>query len=94
MDTRRPVATDDDDNPEWTADDFARARPASSILPPAAAVALVRQRGRPPLADVDRKQSVTLRLSPEVLTALRAGGRGWQTRVDAMLREAMGLGRS
>lgn len=24
----------DDDNPEWTADDFAAARPASEVLPP------------------------------------------------------------
>jgi hypothetical protein len=25
---------DDPDNPEWTAEDFARARPASEVLPP------------------------------------------------------------
>jgi len=33
------------------------------------------------------KQSVTIRLSPDVLTVLRGKGRGWQTLVDQTLRE-------
>jgi uncharacterized protein (DUF4415 family) len=33
------------------------------------------------------KQPVTIRLSPDVLTVLRARGRGWQTLVDETLRE-------
>ena len=31
---RRPPVVFDDDNPEWTEEDFARARPASKVLPP------------------------------------------------------------
>jgi uncharacterized protein (DUF4415 family) len=32
---------------------------------------------------------VSLRLERDVLAALRATGRGWQTRVNALLREAV-----
>jgi uncharacterized protein (DUF4415 family) len=42
------------------------------------------RRGRPPKAD--RKQLVSLRLSPEVLEHFRAAGPGWQTRIDNILR--------
>lgn len=41
----------DPDNPEWTEDDFARARPASEVLPeifpPEVAAAMLKPRGRP-----------------------------------------------
>ncbi len=33
------------------------------------------------------KRAVNIRLSPEVLDAFRATGRGWQTRIDEVLRE-------
>ncbi|MFM9976721.1 MAG: hypothetical protein ACKVOP_01570 [Sphingomonadaceae bacterium] len=38
-----------DDNPEWTEEDFAKARPMSEVLPPEIVRQLVRQPGRPPL---------------------------------------------
>lgn len=44
-----------------------------------------RPRGRPPKAEGERKEKVTLRLSPEVLTFFRAQGDGWQTRIDRLL---------
>jgi uncharacterized protein (DUF4415 family) len=45
------------------------------------------RRGRPPL---DRpKEAVKLRLSPEVLDHFRAGGPGWQTRINATLEKAV-----
>lgn len=43
------------------------------------------RRGRPPSAVT--KERITIRLSPEVLAAFRASGAGWQTRVDAALKE-------
>lgn len=49
------------------------------------------QRGRP-LA-VSPKISTTIRLDADVLEKLRAGGPGWQSRVNAILREAMLLAR-
>ncbi|MBK5942150.1 BrnA antitoxin family protein [Halochromatium roseum] len=33
------------------------------------------------------KQAISIRLSPEVLEHFKAGGPGWQTRIDAALRE-------
>jgi uncharacterized protein (DUF4415 family) len=79
---------DFDDNPEWTEADFARARPASEIMPPEVMALLVRQRGRPALPAGERKEQVNLRLSPDVVNALRETGPGWQGRADEALRKA------
>ena len=43
------------------------------------------RRGRPPKARP--KVSTTIRLSQEVVDHFRAGGRGWQTRIDQVLRD-------
>ena len=43
------------------------------------------KRGRPRAAVT--KERITIRLSPEVVQAFRASGEGWQTRVDAALRD-------
>lgn len=88
MNKRGNPAGIDENNPEWTKKDFARARPASEVLPRSAAAALTRKRGRPPKGQGERKEQVTLRLSPHVLNQLRATGEGWQTRVDEYLRSA------
>jgi uncharacterized protein (DUF4415 family) len=47
--------------------------------------------GRPPLPATEKKQRVTLHLDPDVLARLRADGKGWQTRANAALRQALGL---
>jgi uncharacterized protein (DUF4415 family) len=91
MSARRDRASrPDDDNPEWTAEDFARARPASEVLPPfigeaATAELLRRGRGRP--AKPNRKVNQTIRLDPDVLDAFRQQGPGWQTRLNEVLRQ-------
>lgn len=79
----------DDENPEWTDADFARARPAAEVLREQFSAETVAQllkpkRGRPPKAT--RKRAINIRLSPEVLEYFRATGPGWQTRVDEVLR--------
>ena len=43
-----------------------------------------RQRGRPTGSD---KESTTIRFDRDVLAAFRAGGPGWQTRMNAALRD-------
>ena len=43
------------------------------------------RRGRPKAANP--KQAVNLRLSPRVLSGFRAGGPGWQTRINAALEQ-------
>jgi uncharacterized protein (DUF4415 family) len=77
---------DDPDNPEWTEEDFARARPFAEVFPELAASI---RRGRPP-ADNPKKQ-VTLRIDTDVVERFRAGGPGWQSRMNAALRKAAGL---
>ena len=47
--------------------------------------------GRPPMPADLRKRRVTMMLDPDILDRLKAGGRGWQTRANALLREALGL---
>jgi uncharacterized protein (DUF4415 family) len=43
-----------------------------------------RQRGRPTGSD---KESTTIRFDRDVMAAFRAGGPGWQTRMNAALRD-------
>lgn len=79
----------DDENPEWSDADFARARPAAEVLreqfgAEAVAQLLKPKRGRPPKAAP--KRATNIRLSPEVLEYFRATGPGWQTRVDEVLK--------
>lgn len=82
---------DDPDNPEWTEEDFARARPIEEVLTEAELAAfpnVLKRLGRPPLAAP--KQAVKLRLDPDVLERWRASGPGWQTRMNDALRRALG----
>jgi uncharacterized protein (DUF4415 family) len=81
----------DPDNPEWTEEMFAQARPAVEVLGPKMVAALMRRRG-PQKAPV--KVAVNLRLDADVVATLRAGGRGWQTRVNEILRKAVLKGTS
>jgi uncharacterized protein (DUF4415 family) len=71
----------DDENPEWTEEDFKRAVPFSG-LPESLQAKL---RGRPKAAVT--KERITIRLSPEVVEKFRASGDGWQTRVDGALKD-------
>ena len=64
-------------------------KPALGVKAVEGSTGKVAKRGRPPKPADERKELVSLRLSPDVLAWLRASGRGWQTRVEAMLRERM-----
>lgn len=77
----------DEDNPEWTDEDFARARPASE-LPPEILKNFPNTRGA---QKAPTKVPVSLRLSPDVVAHYRATGPGWQRRIDEDLRKAAGL---
>ena len=46
------------------------------------------RRGRPPVAKP--KVSTTIRLSQDVIDHFKAGGRGWQTRIDQALLKWIG----
>jgi len=45
-------------------------------------------RGRP--KSENKKVLVSVRYSPEVIAYFRATGKGWQTRMDSVLREHVG----
>lgn len=68
VDAMSDADIDCSEHPEWTEEQFAKAK----------------HRGpqKTPL-----KQPVSIRLSPEVVDYFKAGGSGWQTRIDAVLRE-------
>ena len=79
----------DDDNPEWTEEDFARARPIEEF--PELMAALPKARGRPVGSVKEQpKQAVSIRLDPDVLAHFRATGPGWQSRINEALRKAIG----
>lgn len=75
---------DRDDNPEWTKEDFAKAKPARE-LPAHIRAAFPKTRG-PQKAPT--KIPVSIRLSPEVLQHFKSGGPGWQGRIDEALQKA------
>lgn len=82
------MASEHDDNPEWTEADFARARPAADVLPPDF-VAAYRGRRRPMgSVKADAKQQITLRLDRDVIERVRATGPGWQARINDLLKRA------
>lgn len=80
--------TDPDDAPEWDDEDFQKAefKIGDQVVRPATGT--YTKRGRPKLDNP--KTLVTLRLDPEVLTRLRATGPGWQSKVNDILKKAVG----
>ena len=81
----------DPDTYEWTDEHFARARPVWDFPELVEILQKHGKLGRPPLPESERKQRVTLHLDRDVLEALKAGGKGWQTCANAALRRALGL---
>ncbi|MCX7084760.1 MAG: BrnA antitoxin family protein [Methylococcales bacterium] len=61
----------DPDTYELTAAEFAELKP---------------YKGGRPKAEVT-KERITIRLSPDVLEAFKSTGKGWQTRIDGVLKE-------
>lgn len=66
----------------------ARARPASEVLPEQFGALVAKSMLKPRGKQVaPTKQAVTVRYSPEVLSAFRATGAGWQGRMNDALRD-------
>jgi uncharacterized protein (DUF4415 family) len=90
--SKEPPIVFDDDNPEWTREDFARARPASEFAQLAGVLEKAgKPRGRPAGTTTSNKAQVTLRLDRDALERFKAGGPGWQSRINDALRKAAGL---
>jgi len=91
MKTHTPLTDTEGEVRELTAADMALFRPAHEVLPESLQATLgIRRRGaqRAPI-----KTPTTIRLDTDILETLRHSGAGWQTRVNALLREAVEAGR-
>ncbi len=84
MEKRKPLTDAGGEVRELTTADFKAAQPFST-LPAALQEKLVGLRGRPKAAVT--KERITIRLSREVVEPFRATGDGWQTRLDAALKD-------
>lgn len=80
---------DDSDDRHWTKSDFARADGPEALGPAelAAFPKTASRMGRP--RKVKPKEPVSLRLDADILEHYRAGGPGWQSRINAALLEAV-----
>lgn len=77
----------DPDSPELDEEWFRKAKPASEFFSKEqlAGLKAKRLRGRP--VSEQPKVSTSIRLDADLLEVLRATGRGWQSRVNSILRE-------
>ena len=80
----------DDDVPEATDKWFAKARPASEVLPKLfgkkfAKEMLKPKRGRP--FSANPKEHVNIRLDADIVQSFKGTGSGWQTRLNDALRD-------
>jgi uncharacterized protein (DUF4415 family) len=76
------------DSPELTDAELASMRPAREVLPRALFEKLTRRGERGP-QKTPTKVAISIRLSQDVIEAFKAGGPGWQSRIDDALRAAI-----
>jgi uncharacterized protein (DUF4415 family) len=77
------------DVPEMTDADFARAKPFREAFP--APYGAWKKIGRPPVETP--KVHIGFRLAADVVNAIRATGRGYNARVEKVLRDALAKGK-
>jgi len=84
MEKPKPLIDADGEVRELKAADFKRMKPFSAL--PKEEQAMLRKLGRP---KIDKpKKLVSVRLDADALAFLRAGGAGWQTRLNALVMAA------
>jgi uncharacterized protein (DUF4415 family) len=83
MANRKPLIDSDGEVRELTAEEIGKFKPAVEVLP----ASLRRKLGVRGPQKAPTKERITIRLSREVVAQFRESGEGWQTRVDAALRE-------
>ncbi|MFT3814331.1 MAG: BrnA antitoxin family protein [Acidovorax sp.] len=85
---------DPDDAPELTEEMLERgvfSVDGKQVSREESAAAFKKRMGRPPVAV--KRPTLNMRIDPDVLEALKASGRGWQTRVNELLRADIKAGR-
>lgn len=80
---------DDEDIPELIGEDFARAVPFKEVFPEQ--YRSWKARGRPPVEKP--KVHVGFRLAADVVEGIKATGKGYNARVEKVLREALAQGK-
>ena len=89
---KKPLTDESGEVRELTADDMKHFRPIQEVDPGMLqAVANYRKRGRPPVENP--KMRVGFRLAADVVAGIRASGRGYNARVEEVLREALANGK-
>jgi len=78
----------DKDNPEWTKEDFAKAKPPQEALATEILSAFPKTRG---VQKAPKKLPISIRLSPDVIEHYKSTGPGWQGRIDEDLKKIAGL---
>lgn len=81
---QRQIAEDPDDA-EATDEELAQAKPFAEAFPELAE-SIRRARGRPPVESP--RQQISIRLDPDVVEKFKATGKGWQSRINEVLKQA------
>ncbi len=91
--TKRPLTDNEGEVRELTAEDFRRMRPVADVDPGMIeAMRHLRNRvGRPKLETP--KVHIGFRLAAPVVAGIKATGRGYNSRVESVLREALAAGK-
>jgi uncharacterized protein (DUF4415 family) len=77
---------DDAESPPLTKEQIAQAKPFAEVFPDLAETMRKNVGGRPPLEKP--KQAISIRLDPDVVAKFKATGKGWQSRVNDVLKKA------
>jgi uncharacterized protein (DUF4415 family) len=78
----------DPDNPEMTDEQIAQAKPFAEAFPELME-SIRRARGRPTVENP--RQQISIRLDPDVVEGFKKTGKGWQSRMNEVLRKHLGL---
>ena len=83
MATRLPKIDEDGEVGDLSVVDATAFRPAAEVLP----TTLLKKIGLRGPQKAPVKERITIRLSPDVVQTFRATGDGWQSKIDAALRD-------
>lgn len=89
MSNRLPLTDEEGEVRELTAEDLAQFRPIQEVMPPEFVEMVFKHQEEMERLGKIRPhrplEKVTLQLSPEILNAFKATGKGWQNRINDVL---------
>ena len=81
----------DEENPEWTEEDFRQARPARDVLPEIVGRKTADEMLRRGLSqEAEPKESITIQLDADVIRHFKERSQGWQGKINEALRQWIG----